>query len=188
MKSVDHLTIEQLEADVWAEPDFNSHLVTTCHQLRKKRLGDFSVEDLRIMLGQSIGAKYLLPKAIEILRENPFAEGDFFEGDLLVAIARHPRNATQLAPEDARHLLAASVAAVESVDPKLRRKDLSAVQGMVDALSSHVRRQSGLEADIHNSGGSNDQSWRRHRLLQALRRWPHVQWRTWRSLRKGQGR
>ncbi|NRB02044.1 MAG: hypothetical protein HRU30_02145 [Rhodobacteraceae bacterium] len=71
MKSVDDKTLEQLESEVWAEPDFGSHLVTTCHQLRKKRLGDFDIEDIRIMLGQSIGAKYLLSRAIEILRENP---------------------------------------------------------------------------------------------------------------------
>ena len=99
MKSTDEMTLEQLEKDVWPEPDYTSHLVTTCHQLRKKRLGEFSVEDLRIMLGQSIGAIHLLPRAIEILLVNPFAEGDLFEGDLLVAIARHPENVSLLAPE-----------------------------------------------------------------------------------------
>ena len=108
------MTLEELESHVWPEPDLSSPLVTTCHQLRKKRLDDFSVEDLRIMLGQSIGAKYLLPRAVEILRKNPFAEGDLFEGDLLVAIARHPENTSQLALKDMKHLLAVSVAAIEA--------------------------------------------------------------------------
>ncbi|UWR13794.1 contact-dependent growth inhibition system immunity protein [Sulfitobacter sp. M368] len=139
MKKTDHMTLEQLESQVWPEPDFNSRLVTTCHQLRKKRLGDFSVEDLRIMLGQSIGAKYLLPRAVEILRNNPFAEGDFFEGDLLVAIARHPENTSQLGLEDVRHLLAACVAAIEAVDPKLNSTDMSAVECLAAELQTRTR-------------------------------------------------
>ncbi len=44
-------TLEELEGVVWDEPDSASHLVTTCHALRRKPLGDFSVEDLRIMIG-----------------------------------------------------------------------------------------------------------------------------------------
>ena len=140
MKTVDDMTLEQLESDVWAEPDFNSHLVTTCHHLRKKRLGDFSVEEIRIMLGQSIGAEYLLPKAVEILRENPFAEGDFFEGDLLVAVARHPENTSQLAQEEIESLLAASETAIKSVDPSLNGRDLSAVQRLISELEGQMNQ------------------------------------------------
>lgn len=134
MKTTDHMTLEQIENEVWAEPDRTSHLVTNCHALRKKPLRDFGIEDLRIMLGQSIGAKYLLPKAIEILRKNPFAEGDFFEGDLLVAIARHPENTNLLNPEERMHLLAACVEVVESVDPKLPHFDLSLVERLISQL------------------------------------------------------
>lgn len=134
MKATDDMTLEQLDKEVWPDPDFASYLVTTCHQLRKKRIGDFCVEDLRIMLGQSIGAIHLLPKAIEILRNNPFAEGDFFEGDLLVAISRHPKNASLLAPEDIEHLRAACVSVVESIDPKLRSSDLSLVESLIRKL------------------------------------------------------
>ena len=141
MKTTEHMTLEQLESKVWPEPDFNSRLVVTCHKLRKKRLEDFNVEDLRIMLGQSIGAKYLLPKAIEILRKKPFAEGDFFEGDLLVAIARHPENFNQLPPEDVEHLLAAGVSAIASTHPKLASKQLSAVEDLVANLECLLRRQ-----------------------------------------------
>lgn len=141
MKTTDHMTLEQLEAKVWPEPDFNSHLIATCYQLRKKRLGDLSVEDLRIMLGQSIGAKYLLPKAIEVLRKNPLAAGDFFEGDLLVAIARHPENISQLTPEHSKHLLAAGVAAIEAAGSQLNRRDMSAVEQLVVQLKTHVREE-----------------------------------------------
>ena len=35
------------------------------------------------MIGQQIGLNYLIPLAIETLTIDLFAEGDFFEGDLL---------------------------------------------------------------------------------------------------------
>lgn len=100
MKNIEHMTLEQLEKDVWREPGFQSNLTMTCYELRKKELSKFTVEDLRIMLGQSIGAKYLLPMAIKILKENPFAEGDFYEGDLLDAISRHPKDTHFLTPPE----------------------------------------------------------------------------------------
>jgi hypothetical protein len=51
-----------------------------------------NVEDLRILLGQSIGETYLVPLALEILDINPLAEGDFYPGDLLCSVLRvNPR-------------------------------------------------------------------------------------------------
>ena len=50
---------------------------------RKKVLNDFTVEDLRIMTGQNIGLDYLVPLAIGVLSDDLFAEGDYYEGDLL---------------------------------------------------------------------------------------------------------
>lgn len=79
-------TLENLEKDYWGEPEYDSHLVTTCHKLRKKQLKDFETEDLRIMIGQNIGLKYLIPLALEILQKNILADGDLYEGDLLQAV------------------------------------------------------------------------------------------------------
>ena len=76
-------TLENLEKDFWGKPDFDSHLVTRCYELRKLPLDNFTTEDLRIMIGQEIGLDYLIPLAIEVLTIDLFAEGDFFEGDLL---------------------------------------------------------------------------------------------------------
>ena len=83
-----HKTLENLEKNMWPalDSDEGSHLIITCNSLRKKNLIDFTIEDLRIMIGQSIGLKYLIPIAIEKLRLNILAEGDFYEGDLLNAI------------------------------------------------------------------------------------------------------
>lgn len=79
-------SLENLEKDYWTEPDYDSHLVKTCHQLRKKPLKDFEIEDLRIMIGQNIGLKFLIPLAIEKLRQDILAEGDYYEGNLLKAV------------------------------------------------------------------------------------------------------
>lgn len=77
-------TIENLEKKVWPTlQGETSYLITTCNALRKKPLEDFTTEDLRIMIGQEIGLFFLIPLAIETLKDNLFAEGDMYEGDLL---------------------------------------------------------------------------------------------------------
>lgn len=86
-------TLENLEKDYWGDvPKDESYLITTCHQLRKKQLRDFSVEDLRMMIGQSIGLRFLIPLAIETLEDHILAEGDFYEGDLLKAVLTSDRS------------------------------------------------------------------------------------------------
>lgn len=81
-------TIEQLVGDHWDKPAFDSHLVTTIHCLRQKPLEKFTVEDLRIMIGQNIGLPFLIPLALEHLEQEPIAEGDLYAGDLLQAVSR----------------------------------------------------------------------------------------------------
>ncbi|HET9109950.1 MAG TPA: contact-dependent growth inhibition system immunity protein [Ktedonobacterales bacterium] len=81
-------TLQELEGKDWGEPTFPSHLVTTCHALRRKPLRDFTVEDLRIMIGQNFSLDYLMPLAIEQLQRDPLVAGDFYPGDLLRAVLR----------------------------------------------------------------------------------------------------
>ena len=88
MKDIGHQTLTQLERCDWGEPEYDSHLVTTCHRLRHKPVQNFSVEDLRIMIGQNIGLKYLLPMAVDILQTSPVIAGDFYPGDLLQNVVR----------------------------------------------------------------------------------------------------
>ena len=40
------------------------------------------------MIGQKISLSSLLPVALEVLQNNPFAEGDYFKGDLLVSVLK----------------------------------------------------------------------------------------------------
>ena len=84
-------TLTELESQDWGPPTFGSHLVTMVHRLRHKALEQFSVEDLRITIGQNIGLEYLVPIAVERLQEDPFVEGDFYRGDLLVSVLKIER-------------------------------------------------------------------------------------------------
>jgi hypothetical protein len=76
-------TLTQLEGSSAEPPAGSSSLVTTCHALRNKPLQDLTTEDLRIMIGQNLGLKFLVPLALQRLQEDPLAEGDFYSGDLL---------------------------------------------------------------------------------------------------------
>lgn len=84
-------TLEELEGDVWGDPEFDSALVQTCHGLRKKPLAKFTVEDLRVMILQHESLESLVPLALEVLEVDPLAAGDYCPGDLLHAVATLPR-------------------------------------------------------------------------------------------------
>lgn len=72
-------------------PGFDSRLVQRCEALYGKPLGELSVEDLRLLIGQNIGLEFLVPLAVERLRENPFVGGDYYPGDLLHSVLNiHP--------------------------------------------------------------------------------------------------
>lgn len=81
-------SLQELEQSDWGEPTHDSNLVTTAHRLRRKPLAEFTVGDLRIMIGQGVGLSFLIPLAVERLEEDPLAEGNFYPGDLLQAVLR----------------------------------------------------------------------------------------------------
>ncbi len=78
-------TLTEIEGDDWGEPNYPSHLVVTCHRLRHKPLASFTIGDLRILVGQSFSLDVLYPLALQALEQEPLAEGDFYDGDLLMA-------------------------------------------------------------------------------------------------------
>jgi hypothetical protein len=78
-----NLTLEQLENNYWGEPEYPSSLVINCHKYRKIPVKDLEAEHLRLLIGQNIGLKFLVPIAIERLKHNILEQGDFYPGDLL---------------------------------------------------------------------------------------------------------
>ena len=85
-------SLEQLENEEWGPPTVDSYLASTCHMLRKKPIGEFSTEDLRIMIGQNIGTMFLIPLALEKLADNPLAESHYYPGDLLSSVLTLPNS------------------------------------------------------------------------------------------------
>ena len=79
-------SLEELEADYRTKSGFDSGLVTISESLFQKPLSEFTVENLRILIGQNIGLKFLIPIAIEHLEENLFVQGDYYPGDLLWSV------------------------------------------------------------------------------------------------------
>jgi len=79
-------SIEQLENDIWSDSNFPTTLVEKCYHFRKLAIKDLSVEQFRLLIGQNIGLTFLIPSAVEILRENILSAGNFYEGDLLSAV------------------------------------------------------------------------------------------------------
>jgi hypothetical protein len=65
-----------------------SYLVKRCSELFHQPLIEYTVEDIRIMIGQQIALDYLVPLAIEQLNINILSEGDYYPGDLLVSVLR----------------------------------------------------------------------------------------------------
>jgi hypothetical protein len=109
-------TLEQLEGDVWGEPKFNSYLVSTIHALRRKPILEFTVEDLRITLGQRLGMKFLTPLALDRLEADPFVEGHFYPGDLLVSVMALPHEYWAMHPIEAGRMAAIAALVAKNVE------------------------------------------------------------------------
>ena len=81
-------------------PDFDSYVTGTIRRLLDVPIAAFGVEDLRFMIGQDLGVRWLMPEALAIVTKDPPTEGDMGPGDLLIAVLRalHVRP-TELARE-----------------------------------------------------------------------------------------
>ena len=79
-----YMTIENFEKQDFGNPnEAPTNMVKRCLELCKVPLEKFTVEDLRLMIGQEFSLQYLIPLAIEHLHTDIFAEGDYYPGDLL---------------------------------------------------------------------------------------------------------
>ena len=76
-------SLEVLEDDFWGAPTYPSHLVTTIHKIRTLPLNQLNAGHLRMIIGQKMSLPYMVPLALEKLKEDPLLAGDFYDGDLL---------------------------------------------------------------------------------------------------------
>ena len=82
-------------------------LVARCEALRDKPLQDFTIEDLRLLVGQQIGLRWVVPLALTHLTENLFSEGDYYAGDLLTSVLRVENDYWQTYPAECNRFRAA---------------------------------------------------------------------------------
>ena len=86
-KKINNKSLEELENDYWNTPAvFPTGLVEKAFLLRRKKISELDSDDIRILISQNIGLKYLVPEAIEILQKNIFEEALYYPGDLLLTL------------------------------------------------------------------------------------------------------
>jgi hypothetical protein len=77
-------SIENLEKDIWGKAPKNATpLVEKVHRLRTIQIEQLELKDIRLLIGQRVGLKFLIPVALDILRDDLFIDTDFYSGDLL---------------------------------------------------------------------------------------------------------
>ena len=109
------LTLEQIEDSPWGNPPADAtRLVQTVYELRHKAVGAMDAEDFRVMLLQQESVDVLVPVALTHLEQNPLVEGDFYPGDLLVAVLKIPQAYWQQHP-DQRSRTSAVIGEVEAL-------------------------------------------------------------------------
>ena len=93
-------SLDVLDSPVWGPaPEGSTGLVRRCHALRSKAIDEFTIEDLRLMIGQQIGLRHLVPIALQHLRDDLLAEGDHYPGALLAAVLRVNSDFWQQTPD-----------------------------------------------------------------------------------------
>jgi hypothetical protein len=137
-------SLQQLEGEDWGEPTYHTHLIGECHRLRRIPLCDFTVENLRIMIGQDIGLEYLIPLALERLRADPYAEGDCYPGDLLVNVLGSDAGFWRRRPELRQQLVAIAEQAIGPSKTLPANADKTGVGYIGEAYAGFKRQQAAV--------------------------------------------
>ena len=98
--NINDKSIEELENDYWEDSDFNSYIVLTTQNARKKPVSQLSDEEIRLLIGQKIGLKYLIPIALSLISKDPLVEVTFYKGDLLSQLLKLSYNDWEHNEED----------------------------------------------------------------------------------------
>ncbi|WP_078622818.1 contact-dependent growth inhibition system immunity protein [Streptomyces prunicolor] len=82
-------SLEQLEGQRWpAPPEDTTSMVKNVHELRRRPVGELQTHELARLIGQNVGLPWLLPLAVEILRDTAATQttGGWYDDDLLYAV------------------------------------------------------------------------------------------------------
>jgi hypothetical protein len=136
------LTLDIVDPPAWdLEPPDATPLVKRCHELRTKPLRDFTVEDLRVMIGQQVALGRMITLALDLLRPDPLIAGYYYPGDLLASVLRVDSAFWERSPD-----LAVEVGRLaERLD---ERSELE--PGLRDLISTFMRDQSARRVNLLN--------------------------------------
>lgn len=88
------VTLDDLDPPRWPEPPSDATgLMRRVRAARQRPLTELTPEDLRVLTAQQVALVQVLPLAVQVLTEDPLASGDFYPGDLLLAVIRAPDDA-----------------------------------------------------------------------------------------------
>ena len=80
-------TLEQIDGQNWGDPETApTGMVARCLRLRRTPLKHFTLGDMRLLISQQIGLRTLVPKALQLISNEPLLEAGFYPGDLLCAL------------------------------------------------------------------------------------------------------
>jgi hypothetical protein len=88
---MDNKSIEELECDIWKDTEYPTELIRRSYELRKVPITNLDIDDLRLLIGQQIGLKYIVPLALRALSKDILAEGNYYPGDLLKSVLEIPK-------------------------------------------------------------------------------------------------
>lgn len=101
------ISIEDLEGDRWPDPPADgTNLVRSVHELRRRPIKDLSVENMARLIGQDVGLRWLVPVALDFLRDTAPDQPvtGWYDDDLLSAVLARKDSLWRSVPELARHL------------------------------------------------------------------------------------
>lgn len=112
-----------------------SALITRCEALLDTPLQDYSIEDVRLLVGQQIGLPWLVPLALTYLTHNLFSEGHYYAGDLLASLLRLDNDYWRVHPTEEKTFKSALAAQLPLADlHKLPRAVVKAAQQRLEYL------------------------------------------------------
>ncbi len=87
LRSISQKSVDELEG-YSSPPSPVTNMVQDVLAARKVPLADLTPSQIRLLISQRQGTKYLLPYAVALLEKNPWIEADFYPGDLLAIVSR----------------------------------------------------------------------------------------------------
>ncbi|MFZ1992468.1 MAG: contact-dependent growth inhibition system immunity protein [Solirubrobacteraceae bacterium] len=147
------VTLDTVDPPAWGPaPPGATALVKRCHELRSKPLVDFTVEDLRLLIGQQVGLNRLVGLAHRRLRADALVEYDDYPTDLLVSLLRVDSAYWERSPDydQELHNLAQGARERFTLAPELRE--------LIETFNrDHSARRMALRARL--ASGTPDEWW-----------------------------